>query len=103
MRSRPKDLAEGDIVACVRDGWGVSPTSVRYMAVGGGGYHWRCSLERGPALFITVDDLTDKDWLGGTAEEVMCGLDLALTTAIQIRDAGLDFIVAPLPATNGEP
>jgi len=103
MRSKPEDLADADVARCVSDGWGVSPVSVHYMAVGGGGYHWRFAVERGAALFVTVDDLTEKDWLGYTADDVMRGLDRALKTAVQMRDAGLDFIVAPLLATDGEP
>jgi spectinomycin phosphotransferase len=43
-----------------------------------------------------------KDWLGDTREAVFGGLGRALSTAAALRDgAGLEFVVAPLPARDG--
>jgi spectinomycin phosphotransferase len=73
------------------------------MPVGGGGYHWKVAADDGRAYFITVDDLDSKDWLGDTRNGVYAGLERALGTAAALRfEAGLDFVVAPVAARDGQ-
>ena len=54
-------------------------------------------------MFVTVDDLSEKlrdD--ADTVSAVFGRLDQAFESALSLRrDAGLDFVVAPLPATDG--
>ncbi|HEX6489423.1 MAG TPA: phosphotransferase [Candidatus Dormibacteraeota bacterium] len=57
------------------------------MAVGGGSYHWRVG-----AFWVTADDL---------AQKPLGGLLAALQTAAALREAALDFVVAPLAALDG--
>jgi len=86
------------------DGWGFRPASLSYQAVGFGSHHWLAADPGGLKLFITVDDLSDKlrdD--ADTASAVFGRLEQAFESALSLRrDAGLDFVVAPLPATGGQ-
>jgi aminoglycoside phosphotransferase (APT) family kinase protein len=52
--------------------------------------------------FVTVDDLDQKPWFGDTRESVFDGLRRAFDTAAALRDAGLGFVVAPIPTSRGE-
>jgi spectinomycin phosphotransferase len=85
-------------------GWQLRAASMEYLPEGGGGHHWVVAGEDGRRHFVTVDDLDGKDWLGGTRDEVLAGLRRALGTAAALRRAaGLEFVVAPVPALDGEP
>jgi spectinomycin phosphotransferase len=76
---------------------------MRYSPVGGGSYHWVVTDGQDARWFVTVDDLDAKPWLGDTRAAVGAGLRAAMDTAVALRhDAGLPFVVAPLPARNGE-
>ena len=86
------------------DGWGFRPASLSYQAVGFGSHHWLAADSGGLKLFVTVDDLSDKlRDAADTASAVFGRLEQALESALSLRrDAGLDFVVAPLPATGGQ-
>lgn len=73
-----------------------------YLPEGGGSHHWQLTSEEGGLHFVTVDDLDDKPWLPGGPDSVFGGLRRALTTAAVLREAGLDFAVAPIPDSDGE-
>jgi spectinomycin phosphotransferase len=85
------------------DGWGFRPARLSYQAVGFGSHHWLAVDPGGLKLFITVDDLSEKlrdD--ADTTSAVFGRLCLAFESALSLRcDAGLDFVVAPLPGTGG--
>ena len=85
------------------DGWGFRPASLSYQAVGFGSHHWLAVDSGGVELFATVDDLSEKlrdD--DDTASAVFGRLGQAFESALSLRrDAGLDFVVAPLPAVGG--
>jgi spectinomycin phosphotransferase len=75
---------------------------MQYVPEGGGSYHWKLAGAGGQARFVTVDDLDTKDWLGDTREQRFAGLGRALGTAAALRsEAGLEFVVAPVPARDG--
>lgn len=102
MRSPPADLVPARVAAALAEGWHVHPARVDYVPEGGGSHHWKVTGADGLAWFVTVDDLDGKDWLGDTREAVFGGLGRALNTAAALRDeAGLVFVVAPLPARDG--
>jgi spectinomycin phosphotransferase len=102
VRSRPDTVSDVEIVAGVADGWEVEPASVTYVAEGGGAHHWKLTDVAGRALFVTVDDLDDKEWLGTPRDVVFAALRTALATAVSLHDdAGLDFVAAPLPDHDG--
>jgi len=74
------------------------------MPVGGGGYHWHVIDTGGRALFITVDDLDTKDWLGDDRDAVEQGLIASLDTCRRLHDdASLSFVVAPILSDAGRP
>ena len=86
------------------DGWGLAAVTLRYAPVGGGSYHWVVTDDQRKRWFVTVDDLDDKGWLGRTRPAVFAGLRTAMQAAVTLRDqAALGFVVAPVPARDGEP
>src|SRR5215831_16009699 len=103
MLTRPADLPEALLSDALSDGWGFQPASLSYQAVGFGSHHWLAAGPGGLKLFATVDDLSEKlrdD--ADTTGAVFGRLERAFESALSLRrDAGLDFVVAPLPATGG--
>ena len=101
MREKPEGFDERDLVDALRDGWGLNAVELGYEPVGGGSYHWRVEDDAGRSHWVTVDDLDDKGFLGGTREVVLDGLRRAFDTACALRAAGLEFVVAPVPTHDG--
>ena len=103
MFTQPADLPEALLSDALSDGWGFRPASLSYQAVGFGSHHWLAVDPGGLKLFLTVDDLSEK--LRGEADTtsaVFGRLGQAFESALSLRrDAGLDFVVAPLPAAGG--
>jgi spectinomycin phosphotransferase len=101
--TQPADLPEALLSGALSEGWGFRPVSLSYQAVGFGSHHWLAVDAAGLKLFVTVDDLSEKlrdD--ADTTSAVFGRLGLAFESALSLRrDAGLDFVVAPLPATSG--
>jgi spectinomycin phosphotransferase len=102
VKGRPDGVGEDDLSRALAGGWGIDATAMRYAAVGGGSYHWTVRDRAGPRWFVTVDDLEDKAWLGDTRPAVLDGLRAAMNTAVALRrEAGLAFVVAPVPGRDG--
>jgi len=97
VRDRPAGLREQDLRLVLAEGWRIDAAALRYAPVGGGSYHWVVRDGARRRWFVTVDDLDDKPWLGHTRPAVMAGLRSALETTLALRDAGLEFVVAPVP------
>ncbi|MBA3734265.1 MAG: aminoglycoside phosphotransferase family protein [Actinobacteria bacterium] len=102
MRALPADIETRALTGALADGWDFDVESVDYAAVGFGSYHWVVNDLKGTRAFVTVDDLDVKPWLGTTRESVFDGLRRAFDTAVALRDAGLGFVVAPIPTSRGE-
>lgn len=103
MRSLPDALREGELLACLAEGWGLEVASARYRPVGFGSYHWDVTDAAGLRHFVTVDDLDHKGWLGHDRNSAFEGLRAAFDAALALRgEGGLPFVVAPTPATRGE-
>ena len=103
MRSPPADLAWDHLAEALYRGWGVQVESMDYVPEGGGSHHWAVTDCSGRHHFVTVDDLGTKDWLGDTFDAAFDGLRRSLVTALALRSAaGLEFVVAPVPALDGE-
>lgn len=103
MRSPPADLAPERLGAALADGWELRAASMEYWPEGAGSHHWVLTDANGLRHFATVDNLDGKDWLGGTRQAVFEGLRRALLTATELRHAaGLEFVVAPVAARDGE-
>jgi hypothetical protein len=101
MRAPPESLDERGVVDALRDGWDFAVRTAVYVPLGGGSYHWEVTDETGGRCFATVDDLTRKAWLGPAGDLAFAGLQRAFDTALALRRAGLQFVVAPLPACDG--
>jgi spectinomycin phosphotransferase len=102
MRALPEGLVADAVAAALRDGWGFDVGLAEYAAVGAGSYHWVVADTGGRRRFVTADDLAQKAWLGDTPDAAFDGLRCAFDTAVALRDGGLEFVVAPLPASRGE-
>jgi hypothetical protein len=101
--TQPADLPEALLSDALSDGWGFRPAWLSYQAVGFGSHHWLAVDSGGLKLFATVDDLSEKLRDDADTTSAAFGrLDQAFESALSLRrDAGLDFVVAPLPATGG--
>src|SRR5690349_19569775 len=65
-----------------------------YLPVGFGGYHWLAADQAGSRWFVTVSDLA-APWVRD--------LPTAMQTAAWLAtEAGLEFVVAPVPTTAGQ-
>jgi spectinomycin phosphotransferase len=100
-----RDLPEGfdarAIPEALADGWGFVVSTIDYNPVGFGSYHWTVADAAGRRAFVTVDDLDQKPWLGDSRDDAFAGLARSFDTAVALRDAGLEFVVAPVPAADG--
>ncbi len=75
---------------------------LRYLPKGSGSYHWLADASSGQRLFVTVDDLDTKPWLGQDRESTFAGLHAAYDTAMMLhREARLHFVVAPMLSLSG--
>jgi spectinomycin phosphotransferase len=103
MLTQPGDLAEGKLQAAVAEGWGFDAAELRYLAVGFGSHHWLASSADGSRLFLTVDDLDAKlSSFQDTTDAAFGRLERAFATALSLRrDCGLQFVLAPIPARDG--
>jgi spectinomycin phosphotransferase len=102
VRDRPAGFGEHEVRLALAEGWRIDARAMRYAAVGGGSYHWAVRDGAGRRWFVTVDDLDDKPWLGNTRPTVLAGLRSAMETAVALRrNAGLAFVVAPVPGCGG--
>lgn len=96
MFTRPHDLSDADVLRSVADGWDITAHTAEYAAVGFGSHHWRLTGDR-ERWFVTVDDLDARRRdASQTRGDASLRLSAALTVARSLRDAGLDFVVAPM-------
>ena len=102
MRALPSDIETGALFAALAEGWGFEVEGADYAAVGAGSYHWVARDLDGTRRFVTVDDLDQKRWLGDTRDSACEALTRAFDTAVVLRNAGLEFVVAPIPTSDGE-
>ena len=102
MRALPEEFEVSALIGSLADGWGFEVEAADYAAVGGGSYHWVVRDLGGTRGFVTVDDLDVKPWLGDTRESAFDGLKRAFDVSVALRDSGLDFVVAPILAGDGE-
>lgn len=90
--AEPKDLPASR-VRTLLESWELVVDHVDYLPVGHGSYHWLASIGERPAWFVTADRLT-----AGRFSE----LDASARVARDLFDAGLAFLVAPVPDSGGE-
>jgi spectinomycin phosphotransferase len=93
MRDLPTGLTERDLVAACVDGWAIDVVSAEYLPVGAGSYHWSLTDRQAALWFVKVDE---RDRAAGWEP-----LRQSFETALALHRAGLDFVLAPVPATDG--
>lgn len=91
--------------------WELSITSLRYLPLGAGSHHYLATGTGGARWFVTVDVLewklygthgpTFDSWVIPDLEAGLDGLDRAFRTAVALRDAGLEFVHAPITRPDG--
>jgi aminoglycoside phosphotransferase (APT) family kinase protein len=101
--SRPASLPDACLHDALRDEWGFAATTLAYQPVGFGSHHWLAADVNDEQLFVTVDDLeAGLRSAADTTDAVYVRLERAFVTALSLRrDAGLPFVVAPVPTRAG--
>jgi Phosphotransferase enzyme family len=104
MYTKPADLADEQLRDALASGWGLRVTSVEYQPVGFGSHHWLATTAGGDQFFATVDDLASKLRDADDCTDAAFGrLGRAFSAALSLHDdAGLEFVVAPIPAGGGQ-
>jgi spectinomycin phosphotransferase len=93
VRERPADTRDNDVAAALARQWALPVQDLSYLAVGFGGYHWLAVDQSGSRWFVTVSDLA-APWAPD--------LQAAMRTAAWLAtEAGLEFVVAPVPTRAG--
>lgn len=104
MLSAPGDLDGGALAGALQRGWGIGVAAMAYRAVGWGSHHWEVAGADGTRWFVTVDELEQKRLAASeSADEGFARLTASLCSAVALKDAGLDFVLAPLPLAGGRP
>jgi spectinomycin phosphotransferase len=94
VHERPAGIRDSDVGAALARQWALTAQDVSYLPVGFGGYHWLAVDQTGSRWFVTVSDLT-APW--------MLDLPAAMRTAGWLAtEAGLEFVVAPVPTIADE-
>jgi spectinomycin phosphotransferase len=101
MFAEPAGFDRVALAACLGSFWGLEVTQLCYAPVGFGTHHYRAAARDGAEWFVNVDELSSKPWLGAPGEQVLSGLNRALGAAAALRDAGLEFVHAPLRHRDG--
>lgn len=104
MLSPPSGLRPDLLADALARHWQLTATSMRYLPLGFGSHHWEISGPAGARWFATVDDLPAKRWTRAEPlDSVHHRLRASLASAAELANAGLDFVVAPVPTATGEP
>jgi len=94
VRERPADIRDSDVAAALARQWALTVQDMSYLPVGFGGYHWLAVDQAGSRWFVTISDLA-ASWLPD--------LPAAMQTAAWLAtEAGLEFVVAPVPTRAGQ-
>jgi spectinomycin phosphotransferase len=94
VRERPADIRDSDVAVELARQWALTAQDMSYLPVGFGGYHWLAVDQTGSRWFVTVSDL---------AAPWVADLPAAMQTAAWLAtEAGLEFVVAPVPARAGQ-
>lgn len=97
MLIAPGDLEEAALAQALFDGWEIRAASMTYLAVGWGSHHWDVRDRDGQRWFVTVDLLENKRV--SERESLADGfarLRASLVSAVALREAGYEFVVAPV-------
>jgi spectinomycin phosphotransferase len=102
VKAPPAGIEECDIAAALAGYWGLAAIRLDYLAVGFGDHHWIAAEAEGRRWFVTVAELGG-GWRGAAPEQGWADLRAAMGAVIALRQAGLEFAVAPVPTRDGRP
>jgi len=92
------------LAATLARGWELTVAALAYRAVGFGSHHWEVTDAAGTRWFVTADDLEVKRHSPGDPLDAAFGrLRASLAAARDLRACGASFVLAPVPARDGEP
>ena len=95
MHVPPADLSVSHLRTALVSAWRIVPSSIAYAPVGFGSHHWTVVEPSSRRWFVTADAVTD-------SSTRLAELSSALRTAFTLRrDAGLEFVVAPVQRLDG--
>lgn len=94
MREPPAGVTDADVLTVVRCSWQSSITRIEHVPLGFGAHHWAAYDTSGPRLFVTLDRLAPK--------RTAADLEAAYAGTVELHDAGLEFVLAPVPCRTGE-
>jgi Phosphotransferase enzyme family len=96
-------LPQAVLIGALERSWGITVASIGYRPVGWGSHHWDVSDASGSRWFVTADELANKTLSENEPLTAAYGrLRASLAAARALRDAGHTFVVAPVPAKDGE-
>ena len=99
--SEPPTLDRAALADALKRHWGIDPARLDYLPVGFGTHHWEAVGADGARWFVSADDLSARQHGDRAPDDVFAGLDRAFRTAAGLRDAGLEFVQAPIPSGGG--
>jgi spectinomycin phosphotransferase len=94
VREPPPDVVDAAVLAEVRRSWDAGIDQVAYAALGFGAHHWTAYAGDDRRLFVTYDQ-------EAAFARSLADLEAAYDGAVELAAAGLEFVLAPLPATTG--
>ncbi|HVX42884.1 MAG TPA: phosphotransferase [Mycobacteriales bacterium] len=110
MNAEPPGFDRTALAAVLRE-WEFSITSLEYLPLGAGSHHYLARDAAANRWFVTVDVLewklygmfgpTFDPWVTPDLQSGFDGLDRAFRTAVALRDAGLEFVHAPIVRPDG--
>ena len=104
MLTPPDGLPEDVLASALGRGWQVAAASMAYRPVGFGSHHWEVRDAAGTRWFVTADDLENTRRSRSEPVSAAFGrLRASLAAASDLRESGRRFVVAPVPALDGEP
>ncbi len=101
MKAPPAGIEERNIAAALTRHWGLAAIALDYLAVGFGDHHWIAAEAGRRRWFVTVAELGG-GWRGAAPEQGWADLRAAMGAVIAVRDAGLEFALAPVPTRDGQ-
>jgi spectinomycin phosphotransferase len=101
LLSQPSDFDVAQLSATLHHHWGLDLASLAYLPLGFGSHHWAATETTGNRWFVTVDDLRTGR-LGGDPDAAFAAFAASYRTATSLRNAGLEFVLAPIVDRDGE-
>jgi hypothetical protein len=100
--TEPTDLDRATLTDTLKRHWSIGGAHLDYLPVGSGSHHWEAIGDDGSRWFVSADDLAAGPHAGRDPDAVFAALDRAFRTAAALRDdAGLEFVLAPIPSGCG--